>query len=202
MDITPESLLEFWFPALPSGADGLKAAGKLWFSPSQEQNRHITDRYGAAVEKALLGGLDHWGASAPTRLALILLLDQFTRCVYRGTAQAFSGDSKALQLALEGIDLAQHRPLNRIHQYFFLMPLQHSEDMRVQDQSVELFLGLARGGEGPEKKVLQGAAEYAQLHRDIVAQFGRFPHRNKILGRSNTPEEDAYLAGDAPSFGQ
>ena len=202
MDTTPESLLEFWFPAFPYSADNLGDAGKLWFFPSPDQNRQITARFTNAVGKALRGELDHWERSARGKLALILLLDQFTRCVYRGTPQAFSGDGKALELALTGIDPAEHCELDLLHRFFFFMPCQHSEDLGVQDRSVALFIGLARQGEGPEKKVLQNGAEYAQLHRDIVARFGRFPHRNKILGRPNTPEEDDYLADDAPTFGQ
>jgi uncharacterized protein (DUF924 family) len=202
MDITPDTLLEFWFPPLPYSADALNEAGKLWFFPSAEQNTEIHDRFHTAVGKARNGELDHWDAAEPSRLALVLLLDQLTRCVYRGTADAFVGDTKALALALASIDSVADSELSPVQQQFLFMPLQHSEDLAIQDQAVAVLCGLAERADGPEIQVLRGAAEHAHLHRDIIAQFGRFPHRNAVLGRPNTPAEDTYLASDAPTFGQ
>ncbi len=202
MEVTPESLLEFWFPASPCSADELKQAGQLWFFPSAEQNADIKDRFQAAVARALAGDLDHWDTDERSRLALVLLLDQLTRCVYRGTADAFAGDAKALGLAQSSIDCIANSELSPVQLQFLFMPLQHSEDLVVQDQAVALYRDLAERSAGPEQQVLQTAAEYAQLHRDIIAQYGRFPYRNRVLGRHNTAAEEAYLASGAPTFGQ
>ena len=202
MEITPEAVLEFWFPPQPCTAAELNAASKLWFAPTQAQNRVIAAQFSGAVVAAKHGELDHWEAAAPDRLALILILDQFTRCIYRGSAEAFSGDGLALDLALEGISDAQHMPLAPIQRQFFFMPLQHSEDLGVQEQSVVLFSELANLANDAEKNNLRDALRYARLHRDIIAEFGRFPHRNKVLGRDNTAAENEYLANNGPTFGQ
>lgn len=202
MEVTPETLLDFWFPAQPVQPEALTAAVALWFQPTPDQDKQIRSKFGHAVERALAGGFGDWAAAPEGRLALILLLDQFPRCLYRATPQAFGGDAAALALARNGIDQGLDRPLHGLQQQFFYMPFQHSEDIEIQDQSVELFRQLAAEAQDDVRQVLSAALGYAELHRDIVARFGRFPHRNEILGRANTREETEYLAADAPTFGQ
>ncbi len=202
MEVTPDTVLHFWFPAPPINPQALTASVALWFQPKAEQDEQMRSRFGQAVHRALAGKLDGWTASSEGRLALILLLDQFTRCVFRGTPQAFSGDAAALALASNAIDQGLDRPLRGLQRQFFYMPFQHSEDIATQNRSVELFRQLAREAGDDVRPVLDEAVGYAELHRDIVARFGRFPHRNLILGRANTREENEYLAADAPTFGQ
>jgi len=202
MDVTPETILDFWFPAQPYSPEALATAGKLWFESTADQDEFVRLTFGHHLNQARGGDLDHWKTTSNGRLALILILDQFTRCVHRGTPQAFSGDRAALNLAMTGIEQGLDTPLNVLQRQFFYMPFQHIEDIDVQDQAVELFRQLAMKAEDDVKPLLQVAAQYALLHRDIVAEFGRFPHRNRILGRHNTVEEDDYLAADAPTFGQ
>ena len=136
-------------------------------------------------------------------LALIIVLDQFTRNIHRGTAAAFSNDQKALERMLAGIDAGIDRGLEPIERVFFYMPMQHSERMDIQDRGVETFAALAREPAPPHiANALRGFLNYAKLHRDIVARFGRFPHRNDVLGRKHTDAELQFLADGGHTFGQ
>ena len=136
------------------------------------------------------------------RLALILLIDQFRRNIYRNTKEAFSKDKLALKLCVEGAMEKKDKGLAPIQKVFFYMPLQHTESAKVQAKSVELYNRLAESVSPTYQETFLVCAQFAELHKDIIDQFGRFPHRNKLLGRENTPEEDEYLAGDSPDFGQ
>src|SRR5690606_24289995 len=137
------------------------------------------------------------------RLALILLLDQFRRNIYRGTAKAFEKDKVALKLTVEGAMEKLDKGLTPIQRVFFYMPLQHAESRKVQAKSVDIFRKLADAVSPTYQETFETVAQFAELHRDIIERFGRFPHRNKVLGRKNTPEEEEYLAGDDTlSFGQ
>jgi uncharacterized protein (DUF924 family) len=154
------------------------------------------------VDRACEGDLDRWADEPRGRLALIILIDQFRRNIYRNTAQAFSMDRRALKLCVEGAMEKKDKGLTPIQKVFFYMPLQHAESKRVQAKSVELFTRLAGSVSPTFQETFLTIAQFAELHKDIIDQFGRFPHRNKLLGRENTPEEDEYLAGDTPDFGQ
>ncbi|MDA1062930.1 MAG: DUF924 domain-containing protein, partial [Proteobacteria bacterium] len=144
----------------------------------------------------------HWAHEPRGRLALILLLDQFRRNIYRNTAEAFSRDKQALKLCVEGAMEKKDQGLAPIQRAFFYMPLQHSESAKVQAKSVGLFSKLAESVSRTYRETFETIAQFAELHRDIVERFGRFPHRNILLNRPNTPEEDEYLSGDSPDFGQ
>jgi len=130
------------------------------------------------------------------------LIDQFRRNVYRNTTQAFEMDKIALKLCVEGAMEKIDAGLAPIERVFFYMPLQHSESAKVQAKGCELFNKLAEAVSPTFQETFSTVAQFAELHRDIIDQFGRFPHRNKILGRKNTPEEDEYLETDSPDFGQ
>jgi uncharacterized protein (DUF924 family) len=130
-----------------------------------------------------------------------VLLDQFRRNIYRGSAKAFEKDRAALKLCVEGAMQKKDRGLTPIQRAFFYMPLQHAESQKVQAKSVELYGKLAETVSPTFMETFLTIAQFAELHRDIIDQYGRFPHRNSLLGRENTPEEDEYLAGDAPDFG-
>ncbi|MBM4197488.1 MAG: DUF924 domain-containing protein [Gammaproteobacteria bacterium] len=195
-------VLDFWFSATELDAPQIDSRMERWFSTDPELDREIRAAFGGLLDQALAGKLDHWAATAEGRLALIILLDQFCRNVYRGSAKAFAGDKAALILCVEGSMGNGYRSLTALQRVFFFMPLQHAESAGVQSKSVRIFSALAEGVSGTLRETFLTFSQFAELHRDIVARFGRFPHRNRSLGRPNTPEEDAYLAGDAPSFGQ
>ena len=197
-----DAVLTFWFREQQLSAPQIDRRMDTWFGRDEIFDMEIRKEFADDVERASSGELDHWANKPRGRLALILLLDQFRRNVYRGTAKAYSRDKTALKLCVEGAIDKKDKGLSPIERVFFYMPLQHAESRKVQDRSVALFNKLAAAVSPTYRETFATIAQFAELHRDIVEQFGRFPHRNKVLGRENTPEEDAYLAGDAHDFGQ
>jgi uncharacterized protein (DUF924 family) len=195
-------VLDFWFSAAELDAPQIDSRMERWFGANPALDARIREDFGDLVHQALQGKLDHWAATPEGRLALILLLDQFCRNIFRGSARAFDGDRRALKLCVEGSINGDYKSLSPLQRVFFFMPLQHSESAGVQEKSVRIYNALAEGVSETLRETFLTISEFAELHRDIVARFGRFPHRNGPLGRSNTPEEDAYLAADGPSFGQ
>ena len=173
----------------------------VWFGEDETFDREIREQFADEVEQASNGELDHWATHPRGRLALILLLDQFRRNIYRNTADAFSKDKLALKLCVEGAMEKKDEGLTPIQRVFFYMPLQHAESRKVQAKSVALFNRLAQAVSPTYRETFLTIAQFAELHHDIIEQFGRFPHRNSLLGRENTPAENEYLT-DAPDFGQ
>ncbi|MEM8562825.1 MAG: DUF924 family protein [Pseudomonadota bacterium] len=190
MDREIEAIHEFWFG--PLDAVGLCTAEQhqLWFAVNTQSDAWIRNRFGSLVEDALAGDLDDWCDDDLGIVALVLLLDQFTRNIYRHTAQAFAGDEAALAVANLALETGRCLALPAIHRVFLLLPLEHSEDVLAQDECVNQFLELER--QYPDERVTR-FTQYAQAHRDVIAQFGRFPHRNAVLGRASTPAEKAFL---------
>ena len=195
-----ETVLEFWFGADADDAAVAKTQAKLWWSKNVDIDSEIRRRFEDGVRAAAEGQLDDWAAIPRGALALIILTDQFPRNIYRDTPRAFTYDAKALGWCLDGLARRSDLQLRPIERVFFYLPLEHSESVAHQERSVrcfeELFAAVAL-----EQK--QGYAEYldfARRHRDIIARFGRFAHRNKILGRESTPEEIAFLAEPGSSF--
>ena len=195
-------VIEFWFGELPMRPDAMAGRQKLWYGADAATDTLIRDRFGALVDAAVAGSYRNWEREARSRLALIVVLDQFTRNIHRGRAGAFAGDARALGLALDAIDRGMDREIDPIPRRFFYMPLQHAEDLAVQERSVRISERFDAECAAAFENYSGGLAPYAREHRDIVARFGRFPHRNQALGRQSTADELAYLAGDAPSFGQ
>lgn len=195
----------FWFGRLPLKPELVKERLALWFGAAEQEQRAdelIRSRFGPLVERAAAGGLAAWADSPRRRLSLILLLDQFPRHVYRGTARAFATDREALGLTLSGMQSAADAALAPVERIFFYMPLQHAELSDAQEESVAAYRRLLNEAPQELKPMFASAAESAELHRSIIARFGRFPHRNQALGRANTAEEAAYLAGGRETFGQ
>ena len=182
-------ILDFWF--LPLGDAGYGQTRELWWKSTPELDAEIRTRFGALVDKAIAGGLDHWRRSPDGALALTLLCDQFTRNIHRKTARAFSGDAKARETVRFALARGYPAVYPNDMRLFFYMPFQHSEDLGDQDFCCTLFA--SQGNPDNDK--------FAIEHRDIVAKFGRFPHRNEVLGRKDTPEEIEYLK-TAKRFGQ
>jgi len=197
-----DAVLTFWFREQELSAPQIDRRMDIWFGEDEIFDHEIRKDFLDDVERATKGELNHWAHKPRGRLALILLLDQFRRNIHRGTAKAFSKDNVALKLCVEGAMAKQDQGLTPIQRAFFYMPLQHAESRKVQNRSVALFNKLASAVSPTYRETFETMAQFAELHRDIVEQFGRFPHRNKVLGRQNTPEEEEYLAGDSPDFGQ
>ena len=197
-----DAILAFWFNEQELSAPQSDRRMDIWFGRDDVFDHECKKDFAEEVEKASEGSLGHWAHEPRGRLALILLLDQFRRNIHRDTAAAFAKDSAALKLCVEGAMAKKDHGLPPIQRAFFYMPLQHAESKKVQAKSVELFTRLAETVPRPYRETFETIAQFAELHRDIVERFGRFPHRNQLLDRENTPEEDDYLAGDSPDFGQ
>jgi len=198
---TPAEVLHFWFGDALQRDWPENDRSALWFGGGPALDAQIASRFGPLVDAALAGGLYDWEAQLDTRLALIVLLDQFTRNVFRGSAQAFAGDGRAQKLVLQTLALSQDADLPRAGRVFLYMPLMHAESMALQHESVMRFTTLLEASPPELRDTLAGNLRSARQHRDIVEKFGRFPHRNATLGRAPTPAEEAFLQ-DGPRFGQ
>ena len=198
-----EALLELWFDVDPNDTAGIDEQMRLWFSSSAAEDRELESRFGTLAGEAAAGALDSLAALPRGRLGLILLLDQLPRNLHRGRPAAFAGDFQALALCLDGLDRGLHAALAPMERIFFCMPLQHAEDRAIQARSVATFAALAAAPAPPPlAAALRKCADYAVAHRDIVLRFGRFPHRNRTLGRESTRAEIEFLASGGASFGQ
>ncbi len=198
-----EAILSFWFREEQLTAPQIDNRMDTWFSEDPVFDHEIEREFADDIRAASEGRLDHWAHSPRGRLALIILLDQMRRNIYRGTAKAFSHDKMALKLCVEGAMAKKDEGLTPIEKVFFYMPLQHSESKKVQAKSVALFDRLAEAVTPTYRETFETIAQFAELHADIIEAYGRFPHRNSLLGRENTPEETEYLAGDdSTDFGQ
>jgi len=195
-----ETILDFWFGTAGDDAVVAKDQAALWWSKNETHDDEIRRRFEDDVRAAAHGELDPWAATARGRLALIILLDQFPRNIYRETAQAFAYDERALVLTLEGLERGTDRELRPIERVFFYLPLEHSESLAHQERSVECFGALLASVPAERENTFKEYMDFAIRHRDIIARFGRFPHRNEILERASTAEELAFLAEPGSSF--
>jgi uncharacterized protein (DUF924 family) len=213
---------EFWFgksltgslprqgemagPYWASAALALSRRASLWFESNPQllgqQDELIRSQFRDLVERAGRGELAAWADSPRRRLSLIILLDQFPRQIYRGTPQAFAYDTEALGLTLSGMQSAADGALNIIERLFFYIPLQHAESTEVQEESVSAYRRLAAESPPELRSTFEVSLQSAEEHRALIRQFGRFPHRNRVLGRENTAEEEAYLRKATERFGQ
>ena len=187
---TPAEVLAFWF-----GEPATTTPRAEWFRKDAAFDAHIRSHFGATVQAALAGGLLAWRGQASTALAYIVVLDQFTRNAFRDTAQAFAGDTLALQAAVALVASGAHLQLSPLQRWFVYLPFEHAEDMGAQAQSLQLFAALAA-----EHPALADAHLWAQKHQAVVARFGRYPHRNALLGRESTAEERAFLLEPGSAF--
>jgi len=183
-----QRVLDFWLN--PRDAKGEPLYRPEWFKRDEALDAAIAARFGGAVMQAFDGGLDTMAGDVDGALALVILLDQFPRNLYRGAAQAFAGDKRALALAKQIVAQGWDRDLPLYSRMFVYLPFEHSENLADQEHAVQLMGAL--GNDNLNK--------YATAHRDIIARFGRFPHRNAVLGRANTPEETEFLQQPGSSF--
>ena len=193
MDDEARSVLDFWFGA-PDASD-YGQPREAWFRKDDAFDAAIRMRFAALVERAIAGALAHWQRTPLEALAEIVVLDQFPRNAWRGTPRAFAGDRRALAAARALVAAGSDRGLLGVQRQFAYLPFEHAEDRAMQEEAMRLFAGLA--AEHPEQADL---LRWAAAHRDIVARFGRFPHRNLVLGRVSTADELAFLQQPGSSF--
>ena len=194
-------LIADWFGETLESPAAIAGRQDWWFKADEERDAMLAEKYGALVEQCAAGHLYRWLDQAEGRLALVIALDQLPRNLFRGLPRAFAYDAYTTALCLAAVHTGQDRLLKPVQRVFLYMPLQHFEDLQAQETGVALYERLAR--ENPDWPVFaEEFLPFARIHRDIIARFGRFPHRNRVLHRQNTPEETTYLEGDTPTFGQ
>ena len=190
--VDPAEVLDFWFGA--AGAPGANRPRDVWFRKDETFDAAIASRFGATLDAALQGRLEDWLHAPDAALACVLVLDQFTRNAFRGTPRAFAGDARALAAARHIVAAGWDGAMAPVRRWFCYLPFEHSETLADQDESVRLF------GQLRDDPDAGGALAWAESHRDVIKRFGRFPHRNEILGRASSPEELAFLAQPGSRF--
>lgn len=200
MIATPEAVLDCWFGAPGPATEVVARQRPLWFAKSAANDQIVAARFAETLVAAGQGDLDNWAASPRGRLALIVVLDQFPHHVHRGHGQSFAYDARSLALALNMIEHGEDARVTPIERVFVYLPLEHAESIEMQDRSVALYEKLVNEAAADERQLFEGFLDYARKHRDVVARFGRFPHRNELLGRPSTPEEIEFLKQPGSRF--
>ncbi|WP_425913929.1 DUF924 family protein [Pseudomonas sp. GWSMS-1] len=200
-----QPLLDWWFGAAGSGPDATAAEvaasrTALWFAKQDRQDELAREQFGGLVEQALAGQLHDWLGEPAGWLATLLLLDQLPRMIFRDTPRAFAGDALARASALRGLAQGWDQQLPPIQRVFVYLVLEHAEDLALQNQAVRLFQALTQEATAAEHELFAGYLDYAERHQRVIARFGRFPHRNQILGRSSSAEESAFLLEPGSRF--
>jgi len=195
-----QPLLDWWFGADGNATDVAAARQGLWFGKRDSQDREAELRFGALVEQALAGELQGWTDDPHGWLAQLILLDQLPRMIFRDTPRAFAGDSLARPLLRDGLDRGWNRRLTPIQRVFAYLVFEHAEDLPLQDRAVELFADLLNEAAVDERPLFANYLEFAERHQRVIGRFGRFPHRNAILGRASTDEEQVFLREPGSRF--
>ena len=200
--VLAQGILDFWFGPLDAQGLASEKKRKNWFSKNDDFDKSIKSQFGNLMELAPMGAYDLWIKAPESRVALVVLMDQFSRNLFRGKPRAFYCDEKTQVVTMQAIKAGEHLSLPVSYGYFVLMPLMHAEKLELQDLGVKLFGELHEQniGKGAAETMTKGALAYMKQHRDIIAQFGRFPHRNEIMGRESTPEESVFLKNGGPTF--
>ncbi|MHC8302222.1 DUF924 family protein [Pseudomonas sp. ZS1P83] len=193
-------LLEWWFGNSESPNEVAADKGKLWFGKRDSQDLEARTRFGDWVEQALAGGLTDWAQRPEGWLALVLLLDQLPRMIFRDTPKSFSGDLRAQALVAQGIAADFDRQLRPIQRVFIYLVFEHCENLVVQNEAVSRFIELVVRQPEADRAVFADNLDYAERHQKVIARFGRFPHRNAVLGRESTAEELEFLSGPGSRF--
>lgn len=202
MSPTPESILACWFGDDLVSPEAIAARIRIWFSGDPAFDEQLRERFDGLPDRALRGELDSWRGEARTCLALVLVVDQLPRNLYRGTERCFAYDSLALEVATTALRSGFDAELSPMEAAFLYLPLEHSEDLTAQDRCVALFRNLVDCAPAALQPQLEYSLEFAIRHREVIRRFGRFPHRNKALARASTPEELDYLESGGESWGQ
>lgn len=189
-----EKVLDFWFGALNSATDVAQDKSTMWFVSGADYDDVIRENFLSIYNQACDGSLDHWRQSPRTLLALIILLDQFSRHIHRNSAQSYAQDEKTVAIVRQGIDDQLDQSLYFIQRKFFYMPLMHAEDLATQELAVSMFTKLRDDVPDELKKIFTKSLSFAQSHHYVISRFGRFPELNQILGRESTAAEIEFLA--------
>jgi uncharacterized protein (DUF924 family) len=195
-----QPLLEWWFGTFESPNEIAADKGKLWFGKRDSQDLEAQTRFGDWVEQALAGGLTEWAQRPEGWLALVLLLDQLPRMIFRDTPKSFSGDLRAQALVAQGIAADFDRQLRPIQRVFIYLVFEHCENLAVQNEAVSRYIELVAQQPEAERALFTDYLNYAEKHQQVIARFGRFPHRNAVLERESTAEELAFLSGPGSRF--
>ncbi|CAI8729727.1 DUF924 family protein [Pseudomonas sp. IT-P294] len=195
-----QPLLDWWFGNFESPSEIAAEKGRLWFGKRDSQDLEARERFGDWVEQALAGGLTDWAQRPEGWLALVLLLDQLPRMIYRDTPTSFSGDLRAQKLVAQGIAADFDRQLRPIQRVFIYLVFEHCENLAVQNEAVSRFIDLVAQQPEADQALFTDYLNYAEKHQQVIAQFGRFPHRNSVLGRESTAEEIEFLSGPGSRF--
>ena len=198
--VTAEEVLSFWFGEIAADGSCSPEVIKRWWAKDPDFDREVTERFGAAIAAAEAGELSEWRETPRGCLALVVLCDQLTRNSRRGDASMYDADELAQELVAHAIARGYPEQLRTMERYFLYMPLMHAESIDLQRSGVERFDELARQAEPGAREAARSAADYMRRHEAIVARFGRFPHRNELLGRESTAEELAFLQQPGSSF--
>ncbi|MGY2283157.1 DUF924 family protein [Pseudomonas gingeri] len=195
-----QPLLDWWFGSAGTPVAIVADKGRLWFGKRDSQDLEARERFGGQVEQALAGGLVEWTQCPEGWLAVVLLLDQLPRMIFRDTPHAFSGDARAQALVAQGIAADFDRQLPAMQRVFIYLVFEHCENLAVQNEAVSRFAALLREQPAEQQAVFADNLDYAERHQQVIARFGRFPHRNAILGRESTDEEVAFLREPGSRF--
>lgn len=195
-----QPLLYWWFGSSESAREVAAQKGKLWFGKRDSQDLEARERFGDWTEQALAGGLTEWMQHPEGWLALVLLLDQIPRMIFRDIPKAFAGDLRAQKLVAQGIAADYDRQLQPIQRVFIYLVFEHSEDLAVQNEGVSRYIELVAQQPEIDRALFSDYLDYAERHQKVIAQFGRFPHRNAVLGRESTAEELEFLSKPGSRF--
>jgi len=195
-----QPLLDWWFGSSGSASEVATQKGRLWFGKRDSQDLEARERFGDWTGQALAGGLTEWMQCPEGWLALVLLLDQIPRMIFRDTPKAFAGDLRAQKLVAQGIAADYERQLQPIQRVFIYLVFEHSENLAVQNEGVSRYIELVRQQPETDRALFNNYLDYAERHQKVIAQFGRFPHRNAVLGRESTVEELEFLSKPGSRF--
>ena len=202
MPSEPQDVIDYWLGDAETDPSAVRDRSKLWYGSSTEIDNQIRQNFGDALALAERGKLQQWLESPSGQLSLIILLDQFSRNLYRGSRDAWKNDARALDIATRCVDNNDHQGLSLFGRVFLYHPFHHAESTMAQEKAIFLFDELYRDAPPEWHSSLKGYVDFARSHRDIIRRFGRFPHRNKTLGRQSAAEEDEYLKESSSTYGQ
>lgn len=200
MTTQPENILDFWFGPAGTATEIVGRQRTLWFAKSAANDQAVIEQFADTLVAATAGRLDHWADTPRSRLALLIVFDQFPHHIYRNQPQAFATDPQALALSLAALAANEETQLSPIERVFLYLPLEHAESNDMQALSVSLYETLATEAAENERALFDDFLKYARQHREVVARFGRFPHRNAILGRPSSDDELEFLKQPGSRF--
>jgi len=202
MPIEPQDIIAYWIGDVDNNPELVRKRSKLWYGSNAKIDQEIRERFGKTLLLAENSELEQWKTSIDGRLALVIMLDQFTRNLNRGTKDAWKNDNMALEIAEETVMQEQHYSLSNFGRVFLYHPFHHAESIDAQRQALGLFEELQQAAAKEWQESLGNFTDFVKTHGQIVRQFGRFPHRNKMLLRDSTPEEIEYLTKNSRQYGQ